>query len=134
MEKEERERAKEDERIARILIADHEPQVREMLEETQKKQKELDLARAQYARSKEIRNKVRMFLDSVQAKMEDLKGFYDNPDAAGLQLVDLAPIPLKADVLPWQIYVPIGGGAGILIGVICALLAGRTGKPKQQGL
>jgi hypothetical protein len=34
LEKEEQERAKEDERMARILIADHEPQVREMLEET----------------------------------------------------------------------------------------------------
>ena len=106
--------------------------VREMREETQKKQDELELARAQYARSKEIRNKVRMFLDSVQAKIEDLKVFYDNPDVSGLQLVDIAPIPLHADVLPWQIPVPIAGVAGLLIGIICALLTGRTGKPKQQ--
>jgi hypothetical protein len=103
--------------------------IREMREETQKKQEELDLARTQYARSKEIRNNRRVVLDSVQAKMEDLKILYDNPEVSGLQLVDISPIPLQADVLPWQIPVPIAGGAGFVIGIIFVLLAGKTKKP-----
>ena len=96
--------------------------LREMREEAQKKQDEMDMAKVQYAKSKEIRNKVHMFLDSVQAKIEDLKVFYDNPDTSGLQLVDISPIPLQADVLPWQNSVSIGGGAGLVLGIICALL------------
>jgi hypothetical protein len=106
--------------------------IREMREETQKKHEELDLARMQYSRSNGIRNERQAVLDSVKTKSEDLKILYDNPDVSGLQLVDLAPIPLRADVLPWQIPVPIAAGAGLLIGIICALLTGKTRKPKQQ--
>jgi hypothetical protein len=106
--------------------------IREMREETQKKHEELDLARMQYSRSNGIRNERRTALDAVKTKTEELKILYDNPDVSGLQLVDLAPIPLRADVLPWQIPVPIAAGAGLLLGIICALLTGKTGKPKQQ--
>ena len=106
--------------------------VREMREETQKKQDELELARIQYLRSKAVRNERQTALDSVKTKIEELKILYDNPDVSGLQLVDIAPIPLQADILPWQIYVPIAGGAGLLIGIICTLLTGKTKKPKQQ--
>jgi hypothetical protein len=106
--------------------------IREMREETQKTQEELDMARAQYARGKTIKNERRTALDAVKTKIEELKILYDNPDVAGLQLVDISPIPLKADVLPWQIPVPIAGGAGLLIGIICALLTSRPRKSNQQ--
>jgi hypothetical protein len=103
--------------------------IREMREETQKKQDELDLAKSQYVRSKAIKNERRTVLDTVQAKMEDLKILYDNPDVSGLQLADISPIPLQADVLSWQIPVPIAGGTGLLLGIIFVLLAGKTKKP-----
>ncbi len=106
--------------------------LREMREETQKKQEELDLAKIQYARGKEIRDNRRTALDSVRAKIEELRNLSDNADVAGLQLVDYAKTPLKADVLPWQIPVSIAGGAGLLIGIICVLLTGRPRKPNQQ--
>ncbi len=106
--------------------------LREMREETQKKQDELSLARIQYFRSTAVRNERQTALDAVKTKTEELKILYDNPDVSGLQLVDLAPIPLRADILPWQIPVPIAAGAGLLIGIICALLTGKTRKPKQQ--
>ena len=101
-------------------------------EETQKKQDELSLARIQYLRSKAVRNERQTALDTVKTKIEELKILYDNPEVSGLQLVDIAPTPLQADILPWQIPVPIAGGAGLLIGIICTLLTGKTKKPKQQ--
>jgi uncharacterized protein involved in exopolysaccharide biosynthesis len=103
-----------------------------MREETQKKQEELDMARIQYAQRQFIRDDRRRALDSVKAKIEELKMFYDNTDSAGLQLADYAKTPEKADVLPWQIPVPVAGGAGLLIGIICVLLTGKTRKPNQQ--
>ncbi len=106
--------------------------LRKMREETEKKQEELDLARTQYALRQFIRDDRRTALGSVRAKIEELRVLLDNADVAGLQLVDYAKTPLKADVLPWQIPVPIAGGAGLLIGVICALLTGKTKKPDQQ--
>jgi hypothetical protein len=106
--------------------------VREMREETQKKHEELDMARAQYARCKAIRNERQGTLNTIKTKSEELKILYDNPDTAGLQLVDITPIPLHADVLPWRISVPIAGGAGLIIGIICALLTGKKRKLTQQ--
>jgi len=106
--------------------------IREMREETQKKQEELDLARTQYAQRQFIRDDRRKALDSVKAKIEELKMLYDNTDSAGLQLADYAQTPQMPDILPWQIPVPIAGGAGLLIGIICALLTGKTRKPNQQ--
>ena len=100
-----------------------------MREETEKKQEELDLARTLYTRVQFIRDNRRTVLDSTQAKIEELKMLSNNPEITGLQLVDYAPTPLQADILPWQIPVPIAGGAGLLIGVICALLTGKTRKP-----
>lgn len=105
--------------------------IREMREETQKKQEELEQARVQYAMRQFIRDDRRRALDSVKAKIEELRVLSDNADVAGLQLVDHAKTPLKADVLPWQVPVPIAGGAGLLIGIICALLIGKTRKPNQ---
>ncbi len=106
--------------------------IREMREETQKKQEELEQARTQYALRQFIRDDRRTALGSVRAKIEELRVLSDNADVAGLQLVDYAKTPLKADVLPWQLTVPIAGGAGLLIGVICVLLTGKTRKPNQQ--
>jgi len=106
--------------------------LREMREETQKTQEELDMARVSYARGKAIKNERQTALDTVKTKSEELKILYDNPDVSGLQLVDISPIPLQADILPWQIIIPIAGGAGLLIGIICALLTGKTRKPNQQ--
>jgi uncharacterized protein involved in exopolysaccharide biosynthesis len=103
-----------------------------MREETEKKQEELDQARVQYAQRQFIRDDRRRALDSVKAKTEELKVLLDNADVAGLQLVDYAKTPVKADVLPWQIPVPIAGGAGLLIGIICAFSADKTRKPNQQ--
>lgn len=103
-----------------------------MREVTQKKHEELDLARVQYVQRQLIRDERRAALDSVKDKLEELKMLHDNPDVSGLQLVDLAGIPQEADSLPKLIVLPIAGGAGLLIGVICALSAGRKTKPSQQ--
>jgi uncharacterized protein involved in exopolysaccharide biosynthesis len=106
--------------------------IREMREEAQKKQKELDQARTQYAMRQFIRDDRRRALDSVKAKTEELRVVSDNADVAGLQLVDYAKTPLNADTLPWQIPVSIAGGTGLLIGILCVLLTGKTRKPNQQ--
>ena len=103
--------------------------LRKMREETEKKQEELGLARTQYAQRQFIRDNRRTALDSVRTKIEELRVLSDNPEISGLQLVDYAQTPMQADILPWQIPVPIAGGAGLLIGVICALLSGKTRKP-----
>ena len=104
-----------------------------MRDVTEKQQGELDLvAKVQYARAKEIRNERQTVLDAVKTKIEELKILYDDPDVSGLRLVDITPIPLNADVLPWQIPVPIAGGTGLLIGIICVLLTGKKRKPNQQ--
>jgi hypothetical protein len=99
-----------------------------MREETEKKQEELDLARTQYARGQFIRDNRRAALDSVRAKIEELGMLSDNPEITGLQLVDSAPTLLQADILPWQIPVPIAGGAGLLLGIICVLLTNKKKK------
>jgi uncharacterized protein involved in exopolysaccharide biosynthesis len=106
--------------------------LREMREETQKKQEELEQARVQYAMRQFIRDDRRTALGSIRMKIEELRVLSDNADVAGLQLVDYAKTPLKADVLPWQIPVPAAGAAGLLIGIICSLLTGKTRKPNQQ--
>jgi uncharacterized protein involved in exopolysaccharide biosynthesis len=106
--------------------------LREMREEAQKKQEQLEQAKTQYALRQFIRDDRRTALGSVRTKIEELRVLSDNADVAGLQLVDYAKTPLNADVLPWQIPVPIAGGAGLLIGIICALLTRRTKKPNQQ--
>lgn len=103
--------------------------LRKMREETEKREEELVTARAQYAQRQFIRDDRRRAMGSVRAKIEKLRVLSDNADVAGLQLVDYAKTPLKADVLPWQIPVPIAGGTGLLIGIICALLTGKTRKP-----
>jgi uncharacterized protein involved in exopolysaccharide biosynthesis len=103
-----------------------------MREGTQKQQEELDLARAQYAQRQFIRDERRTALNSVKAKSEELKTLLDNPDVSGLQLDDYAKTPQMADILPWQIIVPIAGETGLLIGIICALLTGKKRKPSRQ--
>lgn len=107
-------------------------ELRKMREETQKKQEELDQARTQYAQRQFIRDDRRRALDSVKAKIEELRTLSDSPEVAGLQLVDYARTPQMPDILPWQILAPAAGGAGLLIGVICALLTGKARKPNQQ--
>lgn len=107
-------------------------ELRKMREETQKKQEELDLARTQYAQRQFIRDDRRRALDSVKAKIEELRTLSDSPEVAGLQLADYAQTPQMPDILPWQILVPAAGGAGLLIGVICVLLTGKARKPNQQ--
>ena len=102
--------------------------LRKMREETEKKQEELEKGRIQYIKGKEIRDNRQTALDAVRAKIEELRVFSDNPDVSGLQLDGYAKTPQMADILPWQIPVPIAGGVGLLIGVICALLTGKTKK------
>jgi uncharacterized protein involved in exopolysaccharide biosynthesis len=99
-----------------------------MREETEKREEELGMARTRYAYAQFIRDNRRTALDSVKAKTEELKILSDNPEISGLQLVDYAQTPLKADILPWQIPVPAAGAAGLLLGIICTLL---TNKKKR---
>ncbi len=81
-----------------------------------------------------IRDDRRTALDSVKAKIEELRVLSDNADVAGLQLVDYAKTPLKADVLPWQIPVPVAGGAGLLIGIICRVINRQDKETKTAEL
>jgi uncharacterized protein involved in exopolysaccharide biosynthesis len=103
--------------------------LRKMREETDKKQEELEKGRIQYIKGKEIRDNRQTALDAVRAKIEELRSFSDNPDVSGLQLVDYAKTPQTPDTLPWQIPVPAAGAAGLFLGIICALLTGKTRKP-----
>ncbi|MGA2322290.1 MAG: hypothetical protein ABSG22_00390 [Sedimentisphaerales bacterium] len=103
--------------------------LRKMREETEKKQEELEKGRIQYIKGKEIRDNRQTALDAVRAKIEELRSFSDNPDVSGLQLVDYAKTPQTPDTLPWQIPVPAAGAAGLFLGIICALLTGKTRKP-----
>jgi uncharacterized protein involved in exopolysaccharide biosynthesis len=103
-----------------------------MRESAEKKQDELDIARAQYAQRQFIRDDRRKALDSIRAKIEELKMLHDNPDASGLQSVDLAGIPLEADSLRWQTPVWAGAAGGLLTGIICAFLTGKKGEQNKQ--
>jgi len=102
--------------------------LRKMREETEKKQEELGQARTQYAYGQFIRDDRRRALYSARAKIEELGMLSDNPEVTGLQLVDYAPTPLQADILPWQIPVPAAGAAGLFLGIICVLLTNKKKK------
>ena len=102
--------------------------VGKMRAEAEKRQDELDLARAQYAQRKAIRDERRRALDSVTLRIEELKILHDNPDAGGIQLAEYSAIPRKANMLRWQMVIPISGAAGFLLGIVCVLLARPGGK------
>lgn len=104
-------------------------ELRKMHEAAQIKEDELELARAQYEQRRHIRDERQAALDSVKTRVEEVKTLHDNPDVSRLEIVDLAVIPQEADYLPWQIVVPIAAGAGLIIGIICALLTGKAKKP-----
>jgi uncharacterized protein involved in exopolysaccharide biosynthesis len=104
--------------------------LRKMREETEKKQEELEKGRIQYIKGKEIRDNRRRAMDSMRTKIEESSMLSDNPEVTGLQLVDYAPTPLQADILPWQIPVPAAGAAGLFLGIICVLLTNRKKKIK----
>jgi len=103
-------------------------ELKKMREETEKREEELVTARTRYAYGQFIRDDRRTVLGSVRAKIEELRVLSDNADVAGLQLVDYAKTPLKADILPWQIPVPAAGAAGLLLGIICVLLTSKKKK------
>jgi uncharacterized protein involved in exopolysaccharide biosynthesis len=106
-------------------------ELQKMREEAGKIKEEFDLARAQFEQRRAIRDERKAMLDSIKSRAEELKILHDNPDAAGLQFVGPAPIPLQPDCPPWQIPVLGAGLAGFVLGIVFVCL---TKKPKNTKL
>ncbi len=103
-----------------------------MREEAEKQYKELNLAKAQYAQRKAIRDERRQMLDSIKSRLEELKILYDDPDASGVQFVEDAVVPRQADMRPWQGVIPPVVLAALIAGIIQALLTRQARKTKPE--
>lgn len=106
--------------------------LRKMRAVAEKQQEELDLARAQYAQRQAIRDNRRQALESIKARIEELKILHDDPDSSGVRLVEYGAIPRQADMGHWQTIVPIAGAAGLLLGIICVLLTRRNERENPR--
>jgi len=93
-----------------------------MREEAEKRHNELNLAKAQYAQRAAIRDERRRTLDSIKARVEELKILYDNPEACGLQVIGEAAAPREADIRPWQGVIPPAVLAGVIAGIVQILM------------
>jgi hypothetical protein len=97
-----------------------------MREEAGKKNAEFALAKAQYAQRVSIRDERRRTLDSIKARVEELKILYDDPDSCGLQFIDDAIAPRQADTRQWQGVIPPAVLAAVIAGIIQVLLSRKT--------
>ena len=89
---------------------------------TEAKNRDLDLARAQYKQRIAIRDERREMLDAVKAQIEKLKILHDDPETVKVQSMGYAPEPLEASFPKLIIFLPGGMMLGFMTGIGLAFL------------
>ena len=105
-----------------LMLTRRQEQLQKMREEAIAKQKDLDLARAQYDRLLAIRDERRDMLDSIKEAIDKQKIIYDDPETPKVQSMGLAQVPLYVSSPKWEFYLPGGTVLGLVFGAGLAFL------------
>ncbi|MDH4238369.1 MAG: polysaccharide biosynthesis tyrosine autokinase [Phycisphaerae bacterium] len=90
-------------------------------EEAQAQNKELDLARIQYAQRVAVRDERKEMLDGIKATIESYKIIANDPETPKLQRVGSALAPLEVSSPKWEFYFPGGTILGFMAAIGLAL-------------
>lgn len=105
-----------------VVLQSRLEQLENMRQVTEAKNRDLDLARVQYAQRVAIRDERKGMLDSVKAQIEKLKIMHDDPETPKVQNMGYAPEPLEASFPLIEIFLPGGTVLGFLFGIGIAFL------------
>jgi capsular exopolysaccharide synthesis family protein len=100
-----------------VVLADRLAELERLRQETEAKQKDLDLARAQYEQRLAIRDEREERLNEVKRQISKLQIMLESPETPKVQLVGYAPEPMAMSFPRWQLFFPGGTMLGMLFGV-----------------
>ena len=100
----------------------------QLRDQAAEEKKQFDLARVQYERQTKIRDERQKMLDELKTQIEKRTLMHDDPETPKVQFVGYAPVPLEISSPKWQVFIPAGTIAGLILGIGLAL-SGRKTNP-----
>jgi capsular exopolysaccharide synthesis family protein len=106
-----------------LVLQERFVELERLRQETEAKQKDLDVARAQYDQRAVIRDERIAMLDDIKQQIEKLKILHDDPETPKVRAVGYAPVPLEmVTSRQWWVWFPTGTVLGFLLSVGLAFL------------
>jgi len=100
-----------------VIMADRLDELERLRQETEAKQKDLDLARAQYEQRLTIRDELEQRLNEIKSQINKLQIMRESPETPKVKLVGYAPEPITISFPRWQLFFPGGTMLGMMFGV-----------------
>ncbi|MHC4737361.1 MAG: GumC domain-containing protein [Planctomycetota bacterium] len=110
-----------------IVLESKLEKLQELQNQASKEKGLLDLARVQYEQQTRIRDERRDMLDELKSHIEKRIIMHDDPETSKVQFAGYAPVPLDISSPKWNVFIPAGAIAGLILGLAIAL-PGRKAK------
>jgi capsular polysaccharide biosynthesis protein len=114
-----------------IVLESKLDKLKELQNEASRQKRLLDLARVQYEQQVKIRDERRDMLDELKSHIEKRVIMHDDPETSKVQFAGYAPVPLDISSPKWNVFIPAGAIAGLILGIALAL-PGRKAKLQQE--
>ena len=112
----------QDAQDAQIMFMSQLERLEDMYKAADSKKKQLDLARIEYEKRVIVKDEREERLNDTKKQIEKLRVMHDDPEAAKIVSVGLAPAPLKMSSPRWEVFFPAGIVLGIMLGIGLAFL------------